>query len=101
MRTYRLFKSSFSLEDYLTEISNQHHRKALTRFRISAHKLQIERGRYTVPFTPANERFCIHCKDKIEDEYHFLMECSLYDDGRNMLFAELIGVCQAFQELHK
>ena len=45
MRTYRVFKSSFEKETYLS-ISNIKQRNAMSRFRISAHHLAIEQGRY-------------------------------------------------------
>jgi hypothetical protein len=44
----------------------------MTRFRISAHRLAIERLRYTVPPTPAENRLCTHYLNKeVEDEYNF------------------------------
>ncbi|CAB4024667.1 Hypothetical predicted protein, partial [Paramuricea clavata] len=39
---YSTFKSEYKLEDYLTTIRNASQRKAVTKFRISCHKLQIE-----------------------------------------------------------
>jgi hypothetical protein len=38
----------------------------LARFRISAHKLEIERGRYTIPKTVVENRIC----EAVEDEEH-------------------------------
>ena len=46
-RTYKLMKQKFELEPYLEVLTDRKQRKALTAFRISAHKLQIERGRYS------------------------------------------------------
>ena len=47
-------------------------RSILTRFRISAHKLEIEIGRYTTPKTPLENRLCKQCNSsEIEDEEHF------------------------------
>jgi hypothetical protein len=45
----------------------------LTKLKLSAHSLAIETGRYCKPTIPANERFCKACKDKVEDEHHFLI----------------------------
>jgi hypothetical protein len=36
---YSTFKSEYKLEDYLTTIRNASQRKAVTKFRISCHKL--------------------------------------------------------------
>ena len=51
MRTYRLFKTidNYKCEDYLHQ--NKRHRIALTKLRLSNHKLAIEIGRYPRPFT--------------------------------------------------
>ena len=46
LRTYKLFKKNFRLENYLIEIENTKHALALARFRISSHNLRIETGRY-------------------------------------------------------
>lgn len=50
----------------------------------------VERGRHTSPITPLENRLCKCCDlNKIEDEYHFVMECSLYNSQRNMLFSDI------------
>ena len=46
LRTYKMIKQKFELEPYLEDLTDRKQRKALTAFRISAHKLQIERGRH-------------------------------------------------------
>jgi hypothetical protein len=51
LRTYRLFKDKISLEKYLL-ILNEDERRVPTKFRVSAHNLEIEKGRY------------IHCRSK-------------------------------------
>ena len=43
LRTYRKFKSIFKLEPYLL-FGTKQQRKLLTKFRISAHNLNIEKG---------------------------------------------------------
>ena len=45
-RLYRHFKKSFKFESYLTNIKTHLHRKAFCQFRISAHSLMCEIGRY-------------------------------------------------------
>ena len=51
LRTHATFKYQFLCESYINTL-NCRERQALSKFRISAHKLEIERGRYTVPKTP-------------------------------------------------
>ena len=43
LRTYKLFKDNISLEKYLL-ILNEDERRVLTKFRVSAHNLEIEKG---------------------------------------------------------
>ena len=73
--TYSSFKSSFCAESYIFTIKNENKRKSLTRLRISAHTLEIERGRYKK--LKREERLYKTCL-KIEDEPHFLLDCNLF-----------------------
>jgi hypothetical protein len=46
----------------------------------------IEKGRYASPKIPVENRLCTSCDlGEIEDEYHFMMKCKLYDDLREEL----------------
>jgi hypothetical protein len=79
--TYSRFKHSFELEPYLDQITEKKYRIALSRFRLSSHSLEIERGRYFN--IPQNERKCQFCNmNFIENEYHFLLVCPMYKDLR-------------------
>ena len=58
-------------------------RMYVTRFRISAHSLRIQTGRYARDRIARNERLCTLCnKFDIEDEYHFIPICPCYLDLR-------------------
>ena len=49
---------------------------------MSSHRLCIEAGRWNRPHpTPREQRLCTVC-NQLEDEYHLLFECSLYNDER-------------------
>ena len=87
MRTYRLFKTTdnYKCEDYLHQVTNTRHRIALTKLRLSNHKLAIETGRYSRPFKKPAERTCPICKIEMEDEYHFLNICPVYQEKRSSL----------------
>ena len=52
MRTYLLFKTidDYKCEDYLHQVTNTRHRIALTKLRLSHHKLAPEIGGYLRPF---------------------------------------------------
>lgn len=60
----------------------------LTKLRISAHPLLIEKGRYFRPKLLRNQRLCTMC-NKIEDEKHFVLFCSKHDQLRRKLFSDL------------
>ena len=88
LRTYKLLKRSLSYESYLD--LPPHMRVTLTRFRISAHHLHIETGRYAcLSPVPVEERHCAHCVSTIEDEPHFLLNCPNYSNLR----APLLELC--------
>ncbi|MCG8429717.1 MAG: reverse transcriptase family protein [Candidatus Omnitrophica bacterium] len=88
LRTYRLFKCSFSLEKYIT-FSKFKDRKNFSKLRISTHKLHIETGRHQRPQVPSDMRFCEFCSNFVEDEMHFVLDCSKYEKERKMLFSSL------------
>ena len=78
LRTYRLFKSDHNFESYLL-CRNYRIRKYLTKFRVSSHDLQIEKGRHSKPKIPLSLRLCRHCDSQcIDNEYHFLTECPFH-----------------------
>ena len=89
LRTYKTFKEEFRLEDYLIHVKNLNHSLALLRLRISSHNLRIETGRYDRPNkTPIDQRKCIYCSMlEIEDEFHFVLKCTLYTLERQQLMS--------------
>lgn len=90
LRTYQSFKTKFGLENYILFGKSIHMRQNFTKLRISAHSLKIETGRYLRPKIPPEERICVCCKaGECEDEFHFIMKCSLYDEERAALFEKL------------
>ena len=59
---------------------------SLARFIMSSHHLHIETGRWKRPEpTPIERRYCFNCLGKVEDEYHMLFECGVYEDLRKTL----------------
>ena len=79
LRSYKLIKQVFKCEEYLELPS--YLRVPVARLRTSSHSLRIETGRYRLPQPiPAEERFCWFCSNgSIEDEFHFLFNCNLYN----------------------
>ena len=79
--TYSRFKHTFNLEQYLDSIHDKKLKIAMSRFRLSSHRLEIERGRYRN--IQRSDRKCKFCtQDAIENEYHFLLACPQYLDIR-------------------
>ena len=70
----------YSIQYYLSKFIPVHLRKCITKFRLSSHNLTIETGRYIA--TDRSKRTCFSCVDEIEDEYHFIFVCPLYNSLR-------------------
>ena len=87
--TYRRFKQNFELEKYIL-FAPLGERCKFTKFRISDHHLEIERGRHKRPPIQRFERICKGCDmNRVEDEEHVLMECTKFSTLRGELFEKL------------
>ena len=89
LRTYKTFKLGVYMENYLVALKSPKLRREFTKLRISAHRLNIELGRYTRPKTPVENRKCDFCKLSVEDESHFVLDCPLVKTEREILFQQL------------
>ena len=69
----------YRLEPYLTSSKAKLHRQALSKLRLSAHNLSIERGRHRK--IPREDRKCSVC-GVVEDEIHFLDNCTKFSNER-------------------
>ncbi len=100
LRSYRTYKNTFQQEEYLT-LKSKAQRGDFSRLRLSAHKLQIEIGRYMKKGERKDpqDRLCAHCSTKkCEDEFHFIMKCPLYEDLRKELFTSVSHKFPIFNE---
>ena len=102
LRTYQKFKKDFKKELYLDTIRDRNKCIILTNFRVSSHTLHIETGRHTKPHpTPESERKCTQCRlDEIENECHFLIRCSHYEESRNEMFQTAEKYCSSFPHMN-
>ena len=89
MKTLNMLKKTPGRESYLKDVTNIKHRNALSKLRLSAHRLEIETGRYKKKQSkkiPAEERFCAFChfhgQETVEDEIHFLINCPMLKELR-------------------
>ena len=87
---YKNFKQSFEIKHYLNVLSSKF-RIVISRLRLSAHQLRIETGRYASNRTDRALRLCTLCdKSDLEDEYHFVLVCPVYDSIRKNTFVHFI-----------
>ena len=105
LRTYNtLFSpeiSHVSLVSYPRLIMPFIHRKKLAQLRLGCLPLRIETDRFSRPIVPSHQRYCLQplCKNtienlsdddkQIEDEFHFLLICSQYNQLRNVMFSKI------------
>ena len=74
-------------------------RTNVAKFRISNHKLMIESGRHQ----GSNRHFrpCPFCKDVVECEMHFLIDCPRYNYQRETMLREMMNYNPSFQYLSR
>ena len=88
LRFYRLFKTDFKVEPFVTINLPTSHRSLLAQLRYGVLPLKLETGRFIN--LPINERKCIFCDEQVvETEIHFLFECNLYTTLRTKFYAEM------------
>ena len=91
LRTYKIFKNTIAFESYLDIIKVQHNEKYILNLDFSFHELGIEQGRYGAKSIPADQRYCrLYKTSKMEDEFHFVIECPSYEKERLNLFWNIL-----------
>ena len=99
------FKLNLSYEKYLNFHPDFHKRKSITKLRISAHRLEIELGRYQIKNKrkiEAKERLCQICQtNEVEDEKHLLLSCPKYDSHRKIMLKKLFDIFPDLSTLNK
>ena len=86
LRTYGLIKSGVGEEPYLRIVKNIKERVSMTKFRLSNHKLMIEKGRHRN--LDKTMRVCPFCTS-VEDEIHFLSKCEVFRYIRTDLLSNI------------
>ena len=71
-----------SLQHYLKKCIPKKYVKYITMLRLSSHSLSMETGRYQGINTV--NRLCQFCKSDVEDEFHFVLKCPVYDCFRKL-----------------
>ena len=70
--------ANFQFQRYLELLKIEKYRKSVCKLRVSSHTLEVEMGRWAKP-NKIDNRKCRAC-DVLEDEFHFIIVCSLYKD---------------------
>ena len=98
LRAYYTLKPKFKEEIDLQSIKNRDVRKWFTQFRINAHQLAIQRGRYRN--IKADERICKFCQTKeVEDGNALFNICQKFSFERDKLFKYIENSCKNLKEL--
>ena len=102
LRTYRVFKSNFTMENYLHDISDFRLRRCITMFRVSDHNLEIELGRKKTPKVPLHERICRRCDmNEIDDEWHLIFSCTKFTKERKHLYKSCDVIDDSHTDVYK
>ena len=81
LRTYRIFKKQYKVEEYV-HLKNRKHRSLLSQIRFGILPIEIETGRWRN--IEAENRLCKLCiSDRVEDESHFMFECPMFTELRS------------------
>ena len=88
LTTFANCYKEFKIQKYLDLNLPKNLVRHLSKLRISAHTLMIEKGRYCRPKIQRNLRLCSVC-NQLENEEHFLLFCKKYTDLRAKLFLDL------------
>lgn len=88
LKMYSKVKTCYSVEPYLVNSLPVTITRAIAKLRISAHNLEIEKGRRQTNYVLPQDRLCKCCSmNEIEDEIHFIVNCPSYDSIRSRTLA--------------
>ena len=95
LRFYVKFKPTMALEKYVSLNLTPSQRSLLAQIRSGTLPLNIKTGR--VRNLKVEDRLCNVCSlNAVEDELHFIFECSLYEDDREKFFTDIVREEQEF-----
>ena len=87
LRTFLKFKDFQVDSPHIYKPLSFIQRKYLSKYRLGMLQLRIEVGRFQRPRLEPEDRICQVCDSGgVEDETHFLLHCSLYDESRRRLY---------------
>jgi len=99
LKHYVGFKQDFITEKYLFVIDIAKFRACMVNFRSSAHCLMIEKGRHHS--ISSEFRTCPYCEGCIEDEFHFILVCPLYNNLRDKYISDTYAKHQSVDTFYR
>ena len=94
LRIYKLIKSNICTENYIL-CNNKKLRSIVAQFRCGTLPIEIETGRYKN--IPRDQRLCKLCNTNVvEDEFHLIFDCIVYNDIRINLFYDISCINNIF-----
>ena len=97
---YCKIKTDYIPENYCNITLKKRHRSLLAKLRLGVLPINLELGRYKQ--IPRNERWCPLCKtNKIENEFHIIFECPVYDPERCNLLHHAENINKEFRNLNR
>ena len=100
LNVYRTLKKDCKLAPYLIQIKNYKQRILLTKYRLSDHSLAVEKGRHRQCWVAPEGRLCVHCNiNAVENEPHFLTECTKYHNIRSAYYKQFEYIHPGFINL--
>ena len=88
----------YTVDEYLTPVTDPKIRKALTIYRLSEHSLAVEKGRCRQIWLSREDRLWTHCpQNEVETELHFLTSCQMYGNIRDTYFPQITQTHKAFE----
>ena len=88
----------YCTEPYVEVITAKRYRSAYAKFRCVVAPIKIETCRYGLNRVPFDQRVCEIC-NVVEDEFHVIMLCSVFDDIRLQLKVSISEFNQDFKIL--
>jgi hypothetical protein len=97
LRYFNMYKSSIDPERYVIANISKRKRSIIAQFRSGILPLMVETGRFRG--LELHNRTCPACKQSVEDEFHFLMQCPAYHERQDILFARIEGEFEYFARM--
>ena len=89
----KTLQPEYEYAQYLSSVICFSSRRLISRFRCGCHGLHVDTGRFDSQKLPREDRVCHVCQSSsVEDEHHFLFDCSVYAHIRDT-FADLFQGC--------